>query len=105
MASRERSVLVDSQPISIILLMGVTSSGKTAVGALLAGRLGWEFADADWFHPPANVEKMRAGIPLTDEDLEPWLRAIGEWIDRICDKKGHAVVACSVLKRRYRNQL
>jgi carbohydrate kinase (thermoresistant glucokinase family) len=105
MAIQEAECLVDSQAISVILIMGVTSSGKTAVGALLAGRLGWEFADADWFHPSANVEKMRAGTPLTDADREPWLRAIAEWINGICNKGGHAVVACSVLKRRYRDQL
>jgi carbohydrate kinase (thermoresistant glucokinase family) len=96
---------VDSRAISIILVMGVTSSGKTAVGALLAERLAWDFGDADWFHPPANVKKMRAGIPLTDEDREPWLRAIAEWIGRICAEGGHAVIACSALKRSYRDQL
>ena len=60
----------------ILIVAGVSGSGKTTVGALLAGRLGWTFADADDFHPDANIRKMRAGIPLTDEDRRPWLRAI-----------------------------
>ena len=61
----------------IVIISGVSGSGKTTVGAMLAGRLGWPFADADDFHPDANVEKMRAGIPLTDEDRRPWRRAAG----------------------------
>ena len=60
---------------------GVAGSGKTTVGALLAGQLGWRFADADTFHPASNVEKMRAGIPLTDADRKPWLLAVTGWID------------------------
>ena len=66
----------------ILIVAGVSGSGKTTVGALVAGRLRWRFADADTFHPEANVAKMRSGIPLTDEDRAPWLRAIGEWMDR-----------------------
>ena len=62
----------------ILIVAGVAGSGKTTVGALLAGRLRWRFADADTFHSEANVAKMRAGIPLTDEDRAPWLRAITE---------------------------
>ena len=65
----------------ILIVAGVSGSGKTTVGALVAGRLRWRFADADTFHPEANVAKMRAGIPLTDADREPWLRAITEWMD------------------------
>ena len=65
----------------ILIVAGVAGSGKTTVGALLAGRLGWRFADADTFHSEANVAKMRAGIPLTDADREPWLRAITGWMD------------------------
>lgn len=85
--------------------MGVSGSGKTTVGALLAKRLDWELADGDDFHPPANVEKMHGGIPLTDEDRWPWLRAIAAWIDRTRRAGGHGVVACSALKRRYRGIL
>lgn len=89
----------------VLVVMGVSSSGKSTVGALLAGRLHWEYADADWFHPEANVDKMHAGIPLTDEDRWPWLKAVAEWIDLARAHNTHAVVACSALKRRYREVL
>ena len=88
-----------------IVVMGVSGSGKTTVAALLAGRLGWTFADADDFHPPANVEKMHAGTPLTDEDRWPWLRAIRAFIDERRAEGGRAVVGCSALKRVYRDIL
>lgn len=86
----------------ILLVMGVSGSGKTTIGALLAGRLGWTYAEADDFHPPANLEKMHAGIPLTDEDRRPWLEAIAAWID---GQESPGVVTCSALKRRYRDTL
>jgi len=89
----------------ILVVMGVSGSGKSTVGALLARRLHWEFEDADWFHPPANVEKMHKGIPLADEDRWPWLNAITAWIDRARARDEHAVIACSALKRRYRDTL
>ncbi len=84
--------------------MGVSGSGKTTVASLLAGRLDWEFADGDDFHPPANVAKMQAGIPLTDEDRWPWLAAIAAWIDgmRAAGRGQGGVVACSSLRRAYR---
>lgn len=85
--------------------MGVSGSGKTTVGALLAERLGWEFADGDDFHPPANVAKMRAGTPLTDGDRRPWLEAIAGWIGALRRRQGHGVVACSALRRAYREIL
>jgi gluconokinase len=89
----------------ILIVAGVAGSGKTTVGALLAGRLRWRFADADTFHPEANVAKMRAGIPLTDEDRQPWLRAVVDWIDaRIADGQS-GVITCSALKRAYRAEL
>jgi gluconokinase len=87
---------------SVIVVMGVSSSGKTTVGALLAGRLHWEFADADWFHPTANVDKMHAGIPLTDDDRWPWLAKVAAWIDERRAVGEHAVMGCSALKRSYR---
>ena len=89
----------------ILIVAGVAGSGKTTVGALLAGRLRWRFADADTFHPEANVAKMRAGVPLTDEDRAPWLRAIGEWMDARIAAGQSAVVTCSALKRAYRDEL
>jgi gluconokinase len=89
----------------IVIVAGVSGSGKTTVGALLAGRLGCQFADADDFHPAANVEKMRAGIPLTDADRGPWMRAIGAWMDERIARGEDAVVGCSALKRSYRDLL
>jgi gluconokinase len=87
---------------SVVIVMGVSGSGKSTIGTLLAGHLRWEFQDGDWFHPTANVDKMHKGIPLTDEDRWPWLSSIAEWIDKTRDAGRHAVIACSVLKRRYR---
>lgn len=89
----------------IVIVAGVSGSGKTTIGALLAGRLRWEFADADTFHPEANVAKMRAGIPLTDADRGPWLHAIGAWMDERITAGQSAVVTCSALKRAYRDQM
>ena len=89
----------------ILIVAGVAGSGKTTVGALLAGRLRWRFADADTFHPEANIAKMRAGIPLSDEDRVPWLRAVQDWMDtRIADGQS-GVITCSALKRAYRADL
>ena len=87
----------------IVIVAGVSGSGKSTVGALLAGRLGWRFADGDDFHPAANVAKMSVGVPLTDEDRWPWLRAIGAWMDERIGHGEDAVLACSVLKRSYRD--
>ncbi len=89
----------------IVVVAGVAGSGKTTVGQLLARRLGWLFADGDSFHPAANIAKMRAGLPLTDADRQPWLAAIGSWMDDIIASGQSAVLACSALKRRYRDEL
>ena len=85
--------------------MGVSGSGKSTIAALLADRLGWDFAEGDSFHPAANVEKMSAGVPLTDADRRPWLDAIAEWIDRELEAGRDGVVTCSALKRSYRDRL
>jgi len=89
----------------IVIVAGVSGSGKTTVGAMLAGSLHWSFADGDDFHPAANIEKMRAGVPLTDADRWPWLRAIAAWMDARIAGDESAVVACSALKRSYRDIL
>ena len=89
----------------VVIVMGVSGSGKSTIGSLLAGHLRWEFEDGDWFHPAANVDKMHKGIPLTDDDREPWLRSIKAWIDRTRAAGEHGVIACSALKRRYRDVL
>jgi len=89
----------------IVVVAGVAGSGKTTVGQLVARRLGWLFADGDAFHPAANVAKMAAGIPLTDADRQPWLAAMCSWMDDIIASGQSAVLACSALKRRYRDEL
>lgn len=85
-----------------VVVMGVSGSGKSTVGAALAARLGVPFVDADALHPPANVAKMTAGQPLDDDDRYPWLEKVGEWL---ADHRDGAVASCSALKRKYRDQL
>jgi gluconokinase len=89
----------------IVIVAGVAGSGKTTVGGLLAHRMHWRFADGDVFHPAANIAKMHAGIPLTDEDRQPWLRAITAWMDQRIANGESAVVACSALRRSSRDAL
>lgn len=88
-----------------LVVMGVSGSGKSTIADKLAERTGWKFEDGDRFHPPSNVVKMSAGHPLTDEDRWPWLQAIAAEIDRACGAGEHAVIACSALKRVYRDIL
>jgi gluconokinase len=89
----------------VIVLMGVSGSGKTTVGSLLAQQLGWDFADGDDYHPAPNVEKMRSGTPLTDADRAPWLDALRSLIADWISKGTSAVLACSALKQAYREKL
>jgi gluconokinase len=89
----------------IVLVMGTTGAGKTTVGKLLAEKLGWTFLDADDFHPAANVEKMRQGIPLTDADRVPWLAAIHAELARQNAAGKDCVLACSALKNSYRETI
>ncbi len=88
-----------------LVIMGVSGSGKTTIGEAVAARLGWRFEDGDTFHPPSNVAKMRAGQPLTDEDRWPWLHAIADEIDRGCEAGQRVAIACSALRRVYRDIL
>jgi gluconokinase len=85
--------------------MGVSGAGKSTIAATLAGRLGWPYEDADWFHPRSNIEKMHSGQALTDEDRWPWLQGIAAWIEATRNAGGHGVIACSALKRTYRDIL
>lgn len=89
----------------ILIVMGVVGSGKTTIGRLLAEQLGWEFADADDLHSPANVEKIRHGVPLKDADREPWLRRLRDSISNWQTAGSNIVLACSALKRSYRQEL
>jgi gluconokinase len=89
----------------IIVIMGVSGAGKTTVGHALAVELGWRFIEGDDAHPAGNVEKMRAGVPLTDADRAPWLATLHAAIARAIDRREQTVIACSALKARYREQL
>jgi len=87
------------------VVMGVSGSGKSTIAVLIAERVDWVFADADSFHPPANIEKMRVGIPLTDADRRPWLLALAEWMAEQSEQGNSTVLACSALRRSYRDLL
>ncbi|MGB2899200.1 MAG: gluconokinase [Candidatus Acidiferrum sp.] len=89
----------------IVLLMGPAGSGKTTVGELLASQLGWEFADGDNFHSPANIEKMARGVPLDDNERIPWLDAIRQAMEQWNAQRRNVVLACSALKKIYRERL
>ncbi len=94
-----------TRPAQIIVIMGVAGAGKTTIGELLAARLGWTYHDADAFHPPANVVKMRNGMPLTDEDRAPWLARLNELAKSASGAGQSIIIGCSALKARYREQL
>ena len=89
----------------VVVIMGVTGSGKTTVGKQLASDLGWQYYDADDFHPPANIQKMSDGIPLDDVDRQPWLESLRNLISESLRRNENAVLACSALKRSYRDYL
>src|ERR1700751_5689424 len=91
--------------VSVLVVMGVSGSGKSTIASMLAQRLHWVYEDGDWFHPKSNIEKMHHGEPLNDEDRWPWLRAIAAWIDATRHAGSHGIVACSALKRGYRDIL
>ena len=89
----------------VIIIFGVSGAGKTTVAKLLAQELGWHFYEADDFHSPASIEKMRRGVPLTDDDRWPWLENLRELLKRCVAANENAVLACSALKRMYRKHL
>ncbi len=91
--------------MTIVVVMGVSGSGKTTIAQGVADREGWRLLEGDAFHPPANIAKMHAGVPLTDEDRWPWLRAIAHEIDTMRARGENGVVACSALRRAYRDIL
>ncbi|QJW35555.1 gluconokinase [Cellulosimicrobium protaetiae] len=104
-AATSQDPVEPTQPPQHLVVMGVAGSGKTTVATLLAQRLGTEYAEADQFHPEANIAKMSAGTPLTDEDRWPWLEAIRDWLSAEADAGRSGVVTCSALKRSYRDLL
>lgn len=89
----------------VIVLMGVTGSGKTTIGRQLAAKLGWRFFDADDFHPSANIEKLTSGQPLTDSDRLPWLETLRTLVRESLERNENSVLACSALKQSYRDYL
>ena len=89
----------------VIIIIGVTGSGKTTVGKLLARSLGWKFYEGDEFHSPASIDKMKRGVPLNDQDRMPWLLAIRGLISELIERQENAVIACSALKAAYRKIL
>lgn len=105
MSTAPSQPLSELTPARIIIAMGVSSSGKSVVGDALAQRLGAPFLDGDGYHPPANKEKMRSGIPLTDEDRWPWLETLAGALKDAADESNISVGACSALKRAYRDYL
>ena len=89
----------------VLIIFGISGAGKTTIGKLLARKLGWTFYEGDDFHPATNIEKMRSGIPLTDKDRGPWLTRLRELIEKTLASGENAVLACSALKKKYRDRL
>lgn len=94
-----------TRQLPVLVVMGVSGSGKSTVAGIVAGRLGWDLEEGDDLHPEANVAKMSAGIPLTDDDRWPWLDQVGRWIREHTDAGRPGVITCSALRRRYRDRL
>ena len=101
----EDETVASPRNLSIVVVMGVSGCGKSTIASMLAHRLNWIYEDGDWFHPQSHVRKMHAGEPLTDEDRWPWLHGIAAWIDASRRVGNHGTVACSALKRAYRDIL
>jgi gluconokinase len=96
-------MMKDKQPVLVV--MGVSGTGKSTIAGLLAGRLGWDLQEGDDLHPPANVAKMAAGVPLTDDDRWPWLERVAAWISAHTAAGRPGVITCSALRRTYRDRL
>jgi gluconokinase len=96
---------VNAEQLPVLVVMGVSGSGKSTVAGIVAGRLGWDLEEGDGLHPEANVARMSAGIPLTDIDREPWLDRVGAWIREHTEAGRPGVITCSALKRHYRDRL
>jgi carbohydrate kinase (thermoresistant glucokinase family) len=86
----------------VLVFMGVSGCGKTTVARIVAGRLGWAFEEGDVLHPPSNIDKMKAGHPLTDDDRRPWLEKVAAWVEERLDAGENGIITCSALKRSYR---
>lgn len=93
-----------AQPV-VLVFMGVSGCGKTTVASLIAGRLGWPFEEGDALHPQANIDKMRSGHALTDDDRWPWLDKVAAWVEERLDARQNGLITCSALKRVYRNMI
>ena len=100
---RASSISVPIAKPVVLVLMGVSGCGKTTVAAILAGRLGWPFEEGDALHPQSNIDKMKAGHPLTDDDRWPWLEKVAEWVEERLDAGENGLITCSALKRSYRD--
>jgi gluconokinase/shikimate kinase len=99
--SKEKPVTLE-RPV-VLVLMGVSGCGKTTVAAILSGRLDWPFEEGDALHPQANIDKMHAGHPLTDEDRAPWLEKVATWVEECLEAGENGLITCSALKRSYRD--
>jgi gluconokinase len=100
---RASSISVPIAKPVVLVFMGVSGCGKTRVAAILAGRLGWPFEEGDALHPQSNIDKMKAGHPLTDDDRWPWLEKVAEWVEERLDAGENGLITCSALKRSYRD--
>lgn len=108
MTNQTNNIVISPLPIAkhvVLVLMGVSGCGKSTVAALLADRLGWPFEEGDALHPPANIEKMKAGHALDDNDRAPWLEKVADWVDQRLDAGGSGLITCSALKRSYRDTI
>ena len=108
MTNQTNNTVISTLPIAkpvVLVLMGVSGCGKSTVAALLADRLGWPFEEGDALHPPANIEKMKAGHALDDNDRAPWLEKVADWVDQRLDAGGSGLITCSALKRSYRDTI